>query len=288
MAAARRDVPRPAVRPEGTAHARRALRATRLAAGIPAAQIAAVAGVRSDALIDALAALPGRGRCAQAAAAAIQASTWRPQPHPSGGQRLRADTESTAAAAALASAAAAPPQIRATVSRYGFVTLHHPAGPGGWALPSGAFDAVTDTWALNVVARTLTCPLPLLRRCAASPTSHVRAGVAQNPGVSKAMLLRLASDTATTETILYAALRSPRFPPVLLHMHAAHPSDLVRISVAHHPQCAPRLLRRLSRDPSEIVRAAVAAHPACPQGDVRRLRKDRSSQVRTAVLRRDL
>ena len=254
---------------------------------MPTAQVAAAAGIGSDALIDALAALPGRGRCDQAAADAIQASRWRPQPSHSGeGQRLLAQPESAAAGAALSSAVAAPPQIAATVSRYGFVAPHQPAGHAGWSLPSEAFDAVTDTWALQVVAKALACPRPLLRRCAASPTSHVRAGVAGNTGVPKAILMRLASDTATTETILYAALRSPRFPAVLLNMHAAHPSDYVRSAVVGHPQCAPWLLRRLSSDSSVTVRAAVAAHPACPQSDVQRLRKDRSAHVRTAVLRR--
>ena len=249
------------------------MRALRSAPSFSVTQIADSNGVEAARMLESLAALPSRGRCAQHAAALT-------------------NQHDASRAQAAAHRAVPPPTVRAA----GGVTADVSSGAAGWAgrrpgaagIPRAAATrtAVSQDHAWKTAADPDAAPLVVGRLLAADfdqsqPLHHTSFYAASNPACPQAILLA-ATRADTPFGIDKEAAANPSFPSALLAAEAASPRHDVQCGVAKNPGCDEYLLRDLASRHWEIA-VHAALNPACPPDLIEQLSNHDSFPVRLSA-----
>ena len=257
---------------------RAAVRLARSASCVPLGTAAAALSMTADEMRARLAALEGRGACAQRAAEAAlgDASGYLAEPAvlehracPPGMRRARPEWSESAAGAAAWHGRREPANetfpvfgVRAVMNR-----------------PPSSARADLD---LKLAALTNPhCPTAVFERVSDDPDPTLRVLALSTPRGDRLLLARLAADPDLV--VRAEAAKSRRCSPQMIARFASDPASGVRAEAASHPNCAPRVLARLAGDPNPTVRRTVASHHLCPAEVLARLAEDADSTVRDSV-----
>ena len=233
---------------------RTAARQTRRAAAMPLSETAERCGIAERDLRTALAALPGRGACAQAVA--------------------------TAAARGVAAAGCVsqcpPPAARAA----GFATV----GTQSWSSDLGAASDVPVARGLarrvlcavalreghegrNVAASNPGCSALMLVAVAGGDHWVVRQAALQHPDCPPSALAAVMGtpfDKVEEPDAIEAAVSNPALPEHLLAAATQRSDAIARQGAAFNPRCPADLVQEMTTDPAEGVRIGAVSNPNCP------------------------